>query len=317
VIVAHNRHAPYDPRCYQQVYVLRPSGGSACWVLTNSPQVSGNQVVNEHGVSITLNAGGMTNPRSLSFDGGPYFAEAFGVPWFHLFLWVGTHARTADQAIEMLTRGPEAYRERTGRQSLLRAGGWIFLVADASTLAVVEATADRYAVRYPGDAHLFTGADWTDAGYIVATNHYLSDFSLNAANERTDVPMTVFNEGYWRDPETGEIDRLTESGTRYWTLMWDLRNNAGAVDSYRAQQILSGLYARDPGTGERIDVAQRDDGTWDIFGRFNSCTAGVASFGAGTCDGKIAVLDGSGVSVSWTTGNPIHWQGAWDRFEFD
>ena len=112
------------------------------------------------------------------------------------------------------------------------------------------------------------------------------------------------------------VVRLTESGVRFWTLMWDLRHSAGRLDRYRAQQILSGLYAHDAETGERVRVARREDGQWDVWGRVNSCTAGFAGFGAGTCDGKIAVLDGTEVSVSWTLGNPVHWQGAWDRWVF-
>lgn len=317
VILAHNRHSPYHPRCYEQVYVLEPTGGHACWVLSNSPQLTGNQIVNEHGVSIALLAGGITNPRSLAHDGGPYVAEAFGVPWFHLFVWIGTHARSAEEAIEMLTRGTEAYRDRAVRESLLRCGGWNFLVADAETLAVVEATADRYAVRRAGDELPFTGPGWRNEDYIVATNHFIADFSHDAENRRTSVPMTIFNDGWVRDAESGDPLELTESGVRFWTLMWDLRHNLGRVDRFRAQQILSGLYAHDRETGRRIEVAQADDGTWQLFGRARYCTAGRASLGAGTCDGKIAIMDGREVSVSWTLGSPIHWQGAWDRFVFD
>ena len=39
-LAAQNRHCGYDPRCYAQVYVIRPEGGNACWVLSNCPQVS-------------------------------------------------------------------------------------------------------------------------------------------------------------------------------------------------------------------------------------------------------------------------------------
>jgi hypothetical protein len=317
VIVGHNRHSPYNPRCYEQAFVIVPGEGTPCWILSNSPQVSANQVVNQNGVTLALLAGGMTNPISLAHQDGPFTAEAFGVPWFHLFLWVGTHARTADEAIEMLTRGTEEYRIRTGRESLLRCGGWIFLVADSETLAVVEATADRYAVRRPGDKLLFTGNEWRDEDFIVATNHYICDHSFDASNRRTEVPMTIFNEGWVMDREIGEVLELTESGVRFWTLMWDLRHNHGQVDRFRAQQILSGLYAFDKETGQQIEVAQGSDGSWQLFGRVELCTAGRASLAAGTCDAKIGVIDNDAVSVSWTMGSPIHWQGAWDRFMFN
>jgi hypothetical protein len=314
VITAHNRHSPYDPRCYEQAFILAPDGGCACWVLSNSPQVAGNQVVNVHGVSLVLLAGGMSNPRSLGYEGGPYTVEAFGVPWFHLFVWVGTHARSAEEAIEMLTRGTEAYRRHSGRESLLRAGGWIFLVTDATSMAVVEASSDRYAVRYAGDETLFSGPDWTDGDFIVATNHYMCDFSYDAHNRRTDVPMTIFNEGCFRDPKTHEVTKLTESGVRFWTLMWDINRFHGRLDRLAAQQILNGTYGRDKDTGERIEAAQDDKGEWRLYGSVECCTAGFVSMWAGSCDGKVAVVDSNDVSVSWTLGNPIHWQGAWDRW---
>ncbi len=150
VIVAQNRQCGYDPRCYEQVYMIRPEDGYACWVLTNCPQVAANQVVNEKGVSIALFSGGHTNPRSTDYRGRSYYAEGFGVPWFHLFLYAGTCAGSAEEAIELLTLGTAAYRERTGRKTLLRGGGWFFMVRDKSTLAGVEAAADRYAIRTPG-----------------------------------------------------------------------------------------------------------------------------------------------------------------------
>jgi hypothetical protein len=311
-----NRHSPYSPRCYEQAYVLVPDSGHAVWVLTNSPQVAANQVVNDAGVSLSLLAGGFTTPLALDYEGETYCAEGFGVAWFHLFLYAAVHADNAREAIEILTLGTEEYRDRTGRKTLLRGGGWNFLVADGKTLAVVEATADRYAVRYAGDRLPFTGPDWTDDTYIVATNHFICDFSYGPDNRRTNVPMTIFREGYDRDPESGEITGLNESGVRFWTLMWDVRHNYGHIDRYRAQQIMSGAYAHDQETGERIEVVETDSGAWAIYGTEKFCTAGILASWGGTCDSKIAVIKGDNVSVGWTMGSPVHWQGAWDTYQF-
>ncbi len=316
VLSAHNRHSAYNPRCYQQAFVIRPAGGHACWVLTNSPQVAANQLVNEKGVSISLLAGGATIPRSLDYKGKAYRAEAFGLPWFHLFLYVGTHAATAEQAIEMLTRGTPAYRGRTGRESLLRCGGWNFLVADRETLAVVEATADRYAVRHAGDALPFTGPEGQDADYIVATNHFVCDFSFDDQNRRTGIPMTIFQDGCRRDRSSGEIAGLNASGERFWTLVWDIKHNYGRIDRYRAQKILSGVYMYDKDTGKKIDVALGPDNAWHVYGTVRPCTQGYLSEWDGTCDAKIAALSDNGPAVYWTLGNPIDWQGAWDAYRF-
>ncbi len=210
------------------------------------------------------------------------------------------------EAIDILTRGTELYRKRAGRESMLRAGGWNFLITDQNTMVVIEASADRYAIRYAGDELPFTGPDWTDPDFIAVTNHFICDNSYDALNQRSGVPMTIFNEGVWRNIATGQIERLTESGERFYTLLWDVRHNYGQVDRFRAQQILSGLYINDKDTGKRIEVAQDNEGDWHLFGRVNYCTVGKESFWVGTCDAKVAVEPDESVSVLWTTGSPIH-----------
>ncbi len=316
VISAHNRHSPFSPRCYEQAYVLVPEDGYPVWVLTNAPQVAANQVVNNRGVSLSLLAGGTTTSRSLDYRGEAYCAEGFGVPWFHLFLYAAAHASTAREAIDILTVGTEEYRARTGRRTLLRGGGWNFLVADKNTLAVVEATANRYAVRYSGDETSFTGPGWTDPDFIVATNHFICEFSYDEKSRRTDVPMTIFQEGFQRDPSTGEITGLNNSGVRFWTLMWDIREHYGRLDRYRAQQILAGAYARDKESGEKIEVVEYEPGMWSIYGQKKGCTVGILADWGGTCDAKIALIDGPRVATWWTMGSPVDWQGAWDEYLF-
>jgi len=300
-IAAHNRHSPYDPRAYAQIFITKPSKGmgNTCWVLSNCPQVAANQVVNDQGLSLILLFGGVSNPKSWKHSGGPYIGEGFGVPWFHLFLYVGTHADTAKEAIEILTRGTPEYRAKTGRNSLLRGGGWIFLVSDEETLAVVEATADRYAVRYSGE---FTPG-WTSKDYIVSTNHYLCDFSYDEDNNRTDVPMTIFN-----------VHPTSED--RFWTMMWDIKHRYGRIDKYMAQAIMCGRYSYDKDTGEKISCAERD-GKWHIYGEVKACNEGSnVSFRGGTIDSKIAILDGKHSEVYWTLGNGSDWEGAWDAYFF-
>ena len=52
MIAAHNRHCPFNPKCYQLVYIGKPTGGNAFWVLTYGGAGAACQVVNEKGVSI-------------------------------------------------------------------------------------------------------------------------------------------------------------------------------------------------------------------------------------------------------------------------
>jgi hypothetical protein len=300
-ISAQNRQTPHDPRCYQEVYIIKPPKGNAAWILTNCPQVAANQVVNDKGLSVSLLFGGVSNPQSWDYEGELYCAEGFGVPWFNLFLYVGTHADTAEEAIEILTVGTPKYRARTGRNSLLRGGGWIFLVADEDTMAVVEATADRYAVRYPGE---FTGPEWDSTDYIVSTNHFLCDFSYDKNNNLTDIPMTIFNVY----PGHSEL--------RFWTLMWDMEHRYGRIDKYMAQHIMSGLYGHDEVTGEKIDCAL-SAGECYLFGELYACNQGSGvGFVGGSNDCKIAVADGKNSQVYWTLGNASDWEGSWDEYNF-
>ena len=98
--------------------------------------------------------------------------------------------------------------------------------------------------------------------------------------------------------------------------MWDVRHNSGRIDRYRAQQIMSGVYAYDIKTGEKIEVAPDRDGQWRIYGAAKPCTMGFISHWGGTCDAKVAVLNGDNPAVYWTLGNPRDWQGGWDTYRF-
>jgi hypothetical protein len=128
--------------------------------------------------------------------------------------------------------------------------------------------------------------------------------------------MTIFSDGYHYDQTTGERTGLEESGVRFWTLMWDMKHNYGGIDQYRAQQIMSGIYAYDKDTGDKIEVAEDDEGDCRIYGTIRPCTQGWLSLIGGTCDAKIAVLHGKNTFVNWTLGNPSDWQGAWDEYRF-
>jgi hypothetical protein len=156
----------------------------------------------------------------------------------------------------------------------------------------------------------FTGPTSTAPDYLVTTNHNLCDYSFDAMNRSTSVPMTIFGDGFERDPTTGKVVGLDNSGVRFWTLMWDVRRQHGRLNSLAAQKIMSGLYSCDQATGERIEVLEEREGGSPIWGRaFNQ---GTVSLAGGTANGKVAVLCGRRTEVRWMLGSPSHWQGAWD-----
>ena len=274
------------------------------WTVASTPNVIGLMVVNEKGVSISHHFGGSACSASRNYPGGPYRANAFGVPWWNLLLYVAINADDADQAIRLLTVGPQPYLKTTGRKTLLRNGAWNWLVADDSCLAVVEASADRYAVRKPGE---FTGPEWTDRNFIVCANHFLCDHSYDQNGRRTAVPMTIFNVS-------------KDSEDRFWTLMWDVRDRYGKIDKYTAQHILGTTYIRDKETGRFIDVAQNDNGEWQSHAHAKwGIQGGMKERGlaCGTNAAKVAVLDGGRSMASWILGNPSDWAGNWDEYYFD
>lgn len=185
------------------------------------------------------------------------------------------------------------------------------MVADEQELVVVEVTTDRYAIRRPGE---FTGPNWSDPDYIVATNHNLCTYSWDAMNERTTIPMTIFGDGFTRDSKTGQITGLDDSGTRFWTLMWDLKRQHGEIDAQVAQKIMSGLYCCDETTGKKTTVDDKRADNSRIWGK--SSNQGTVSLAAGTADGKVTILHGGRTEVHWTMGSPAHWEGAWDAYHF-
>ena len=284
MIAAHNRHCPFNPKCYQLVYIARPDDGNAYWVLTPGGAGAGCQVVNEKGVSIILNAGGNQHAENN--------ADAFGVPWFILFPYVAAHANTADEAIQMITKGTPEYRSKTGRNSLLRTGTWNFLISDRTNCAVVETTCNRYAIRRPGDVGEIGNC-------LVMTNHNYCDYSFDENNQRTDVPMTKF----------GDEETSPGSTKRFWTLMWDIRHNYGQIDRDMAMEFMRGHHQHDR-HGRRVE--SREDMPLQFTGDVTCPHSGYPeTWKSGTADAKIAVY-GHDLKVYRTLGRPCEWQGDWD-----
>ena len=290
MIASHNRHCPFNPKCYQLAYVGEPEDGNAFWVLTPGGAGSGCQIVNDKGVSLILNAGGDQHAK--------YNADAFGIPWFILFPHIAAYTNTAEEAIEMITKGIPEYRANTGRSSLLRGGTWNFLISDRACCAVVETTCDRYAVRRPGDMGEI-------GNYIVMTNHNYCDYSFDENNDRTKVPMMQF----------GNEETSPGSAKRFWTMMWDIRHNYGQIDLEMAMGFMRGHHQHDR-YGKRIETLENEI-PLQFTGDVTCPHSGYPeTWERGTADAKIAV-NGDNLKVYWTLGRPCEWQGSWDEALLD
>ncbi|MCD8016206.1 MAG: hypothetical protein LUE97_00080 [Oscillospiraceae bacterium] len=297
------RHTQQAGLCYQASMVYEAEDSNTVWTVGNVPSANGLLLVNDKGVSISHHFGGATTEASLTYEGGPYYGSAYGVPWPNLLFYAIKEADTAEEALDILEHGSERYREITGRTTVLRDGAWNWMVCDEDTLSVIEVSPDRYAVRYAGE---YTGEDWTDPDYIVCANHFLCPFSYDENDQLTDVPMTIFNAN-------------TTSEDRFWTLMWELEDVKGTIDVYTLQNMFQSTYIRDRETGEYIYVMEDDDGNLVPTGYVYGSVQGTLKDGgltSGTNAAKIAVLRDGASTCYFCLGNPMDWQGEWDIFQF-
>lgn len=299
--VRHTQQAGLD---YQASMVYQSDDCNTVWSVGNVPTSNGLLLVNDKGVSISHHFGGASTDESLNYEGGPYYGSAYGVPWPNLLFYAIKEADTAEEALDILKHGSESYREKTGRTTVLRDGTWNWMVCDQDTLSVIEVSPDRYAVRYAGE---YTGEDWTDPDYIVCANHFLCTYSYDENDNRTEIPMTMFNCN-----ETSE--------KRFWTLMWEMKDYKGDIDVYTLQHIFEQTYLRDKDSGEYIYAMQDENGNYVTAGQAFACpqgTLGDNGLTNGTNAAKIAILDGNQSTCYFCLGNPMDWQGEWDKFQFN
>lgn len=297
------RHTQQAGLCYQASAVYRAEGNHAVWTVGNTPSICGLLLLNDCGVSISHHYGGSTTAASLSAAGDGGYGSAYGVPWPNLLFYAAKAASCAEEALDILAHGNERYRARTGRRTVLRDGVWNWMVCDPDTLSVMEASPDRYAIRYAGE---FTGDAWSDPDYIACANHFLCPYSYDRNDVRTDVPMTVFNS-------------ISNSQARFWTLMWELKSWKGKLDVPAVQYIFSQTYLRDEATGDFIYTMPDGRGGVLPSGIAFGCAQGKLidnGLVCGTNAAKIATLNRENSAAWFCLGNPKDWIGEWDQYGF-
>ncbi len=297
------RHTQQTGLCYQASTVYRTEGNHAVWTVGNTPSLCGLLLLNDCGVSISHHYGGSTTVASLDAAGNEGYGSAYGVPWPNLLFYAAKTAGSAAEALDILAHGNERYRTRTGRKTVLRDGTWNWMVCDPDTLAVMEASPDRYAIRYAGE---YTGDAWTDPDYIACANHFLCPYSYDQNDVRTDVPMTIFNS-------------ISNSQARFWTLMWELKSWKGKLDVSVFQYIFNQTYLRDEATGDFIYTMPDGHGGYLPSGIAFGCAQGKLIDNGLTCGtnaAKIAVLNRENSAAWFCLGNPKDWMGEWDQYRF-
>lgn len=215
-MLVHNNDGDFIDETWRYTYIAAPTNGNAFFSSTTPGKFFDIMGANNQGLAMALTVGG--NKTWLPSQN--IYERAFGVTFQYILLKALSTAKSVPEALELVTVATPEYRKATGRKTLLRTRHNNYIMLDKNEAVVVEVTANRYAVRRPGD-------NGEDPGYIVATNHFVANHSYDANNEKTDFPMTFF----------GDDEYAPLSATRYYTGFWQAKMNFGKLDADKIRKI--------------------------------------------------------------------------------
>lgn len=298
VIHAVNRETPHYPHMYQAVYVAEPSEPETnrFWSLSVAGGLLVCTAYNDKGLAVA-HLSGAKKEGSGNFN--------FGVANFMRVLYAVVYSDTLAEAVEIQTLGTPAYRDATGRETLLRDGDSNTQIADNDSICVVESNAHWYAVRYPGDD--YSHGEAPDPGEIgdqylpVQAGYFTSTYSVDEKNHtHYNKPMNRFG-----GPGTGF--------SRFYAVEWDLRHNFGEITVPMVKEftfVKDGPYYYCNAEGTRRDYKwDKDAGEWGEW-----VPVPKWSSKSGTNDAKVWVPED--LTIHWTKGKPCDWEGEWSRVEF-
>jgi len=177
---------------------------------------------------ILFNDAGVVNSLFAADSGDFPETRDYGVEFHVSRFHAAFYGDSAEKAAEIINLGTTEYRKKTGRKTLLRTRGIALMFGDAEMGLVGQYTANRYAVRRPGDMEEKGNA------YICQSNHNYTNFSMDENNEKTSIPMTKFA------PEVKD----NSSYYRFWSPMWEIRNNFGNLDLEMVLRVTNVLHDR-------------------------------------------------------------------------
>jgi hypothetical protein len=309
----------FFPQEYQVTFIVRPKDPRAHrYTVTDSAgEIGSEHAQNERGVSVSGYAGGSFGILGPTFDHPFSGYRRPGLDWQVGDFYAAAFADSARHAVELLTVGRPEYRKKSGLKIVIgkctRGVNW--LISDGHEAFVVESIpADqhgiaRYAIRVPGQM------GERGASYIASTNNVEAGDSYNQDNVYDPGhPMRQHGNGSQRPTYFG----LNNTGMRFWTFMWLIRNNYGHVDVDMVQ-----AWRRSHFVYDRSGVLHHE---MEIDGRkvpmnlvphaatlcwHSSGPAGVDTFkGVDTYVSLSVAQD----RVSYRTkGRPCEWVGPWDR----
>lgn len=291
-MLVHNNDGDFIDETWRYTYIAAPNtpGANAFWASTTPGKFFDIMGVNNKGLALLLTVGG--NKTWIPSEN--IYERAFGVTWQYILLKALSSAKSVPEVVELVTVGTPEYRKATGRKTLLRTRHNNYVMLDKNEALVVEVTANRYAVRRPGDYG-------EEGDFVVATNHFIANHSYDANNVKTDFPMTFF----------GDEDYAPLSATRYYTALWEAKMNYGKLNADKIREIWTSHYYITK-KGERVD--QITDGKKWMPAHLASntiCSHGESgypeAYDGATTDTKIATVDFN--QVSYSVGRPCEYEG--------
>ena len=295
-MLVHNNDGDFIDETWRYTYIAAPDtpGANVFWATTAPGKFFDIMGANNKGLALALTVGG--NKTWIPSEN--IYERAFGVTWQYILLKALSSANSAQDVLELVTVGTPEYRAATGRNTLLRTRHNNYIMMDRDEAFVVEVTANRYAVRKPGDYG-------ENEGFIVATNHFVADHSYDANNQRTDFPMTFF----------GDEDYAERSATRYHTGFWEGKLNYGKIDAELMKKIWAAHYIINK-NGERIETIT-DGEKWmpaHLASRSICSHAGgyPEKYEGSTIDTKVVHVDYN--QIQFSLGRPCEYEGMYRTF---
>ena len=295
-MLVHNNDGDFIDETWRYTYIAVPNtpGSNAFWSSTAPGKFFDIMGANNRGLALALTVGG----NKTWVPSEKIFERAFGVTWQYILLKALSSAGSVREALELVTLGTPEYRRATGRKTLLRTRHNNYIMADRNEALVVEVTANRYAIRRPGDYG-------EDTGFIVATNHFVANHSYDAENVKTDFPMTRF----------GDDEYAPLSATRYYTGFWQAKMNYGKLDSESIKKIWAS-HSYITKKGELVEKIS-DGKEWRPANLMSNTICSHAGgfpekYIGSTIDSKVAIVDWN--QVQFALGRPCEYSGMWRIF---
>jgi len=295
-MLVHNNDGDFIDETWRYTYIAIPDtpGANAFWSSTSPGKFFDIMGTNNKGLALALTVGG--NKTWLPSQN--IYERAFGVTWQYILLKALSSVSNANDVLELLTLGTPEYRAATGRKTLLRTRHNNWIMMDKNDAFVVEVTANRYAIRRPGE---YGEKD----GFIIATNHYVANYSYDANNVKTDFPMTFF----------GDENYVPLSATRYHTAFWEAMFNYGKIDAEMMKKIW-GTHSIINKNGERIDQITDGEKWMPAYLASRSLCSHEGgypeTYTGATIDTKVAIVDYN--QVQFSLGRPCEYEGMYRTF---